>query len=80
MESLPIAGNACLFMSHLLANNKAAQSIFMTDEMAKCIVFLLNFNELVNKCDPDMPMETLQEIAFYAILAAISFTKNNQTG
>jgi hypothetical protein len=59
MDSLPVAGRTCLFLSHLLANNKAAQALFLTDEMAKCLVFLLNFNELVNKCDPDMPMDTL---------------------
>ena len=58
-QSLPIAGRTCLFLSHLMANNKAAQLCFMTDEMAKSMVYLLNFNELMNQCDIDTTMETL---------------------
>lgn len=39
---------------------------------------MLDFNELVNQSDPDTPIEALQEISFYALLAIISIASQNQ--
>ena len=51
---------------------------FQKDDFAKILVYLLDFNELVNASDPDTPVETLQEISFYSLLAIISIVRENQ--
>ena len=77
-NSLTIAGQTCLFVSQLSNGNPLAQVTFQTDEFAKNFVYLLDFNELVNESDPDTPVETLQEISFYSLLAIISLSSENQ--
>ena len=46
-------------MSQLTNGNPVAQVTFQTDEFARSLVHLLDFNELVNESDPDTPVETL---------------------
>lgn len=53
---------------------------FQRDEFAKNLVFLIDFGELVNIADPDAAVDTLQEISFYALLAVISISSQNQAG
>ena len=50
---------------------------FQTDQFAQLLVSLLDFNELVNVADPDAPVEQLQEISFYSLLAIISIVTQN---
>ena len=58
-QSLTIAGQTCLFISQLTNGNPVAQVTFQTDTFAQTLVYLLDFNELVNESDPDMEVETL---------------------
>ena len=51
----------------------------MVDEFITNVLFLLDFNGLVVEADPDTPVESLQEISFYALLALINFTLDNAT-
>jgi len=74
--SLKLCGNVCLLISHLLWQNKDAQSLFGTEEFAEHLVFLTDFNELVNESDPDASVEALQEISFYALLAMINYCQH----
>ena len=77
-KSLLIASQVCLFISQLSNGNPIAQVTFQKDDFAQAFVHLLDFNELVNECDPDTPIESLQEISFYALLAIISIARENQ--
>jgi hypothetical protein len=42
------------------------------------LVFLIDFNQLINESDPDTSIDSLQEISFFALLALINHTKDNQ--
>ena len=64
-------------MSQLTNGNPIAQVTFQKDDFARTLVYLLDYNELVNESDPDTPVETLQEISFYALLAIISVAREN---
>ena len=75
--SLKLAGSGCLLMANLCSKNKPAQTTFMVDEFMKNVIFLLDFNGLYVEADPDTPVESLQEISFYALLALINFTLDN---
>lgn len=57
--------------------NPAAQLTFQREAFAQQLVYLLDFNELALESDPDTPVEALQEISFYALLAIISIAKEN---
>ena len=50
---------------------------FKTDDFAMRLVHLLDFNQLVNESDPDTPIEDLQEISFYSLLAIMSAAREN---
>lgn len=64
-------------VSHLLWCNRLAQQTFLTEQFTKHLVQLCDFNHLVNESDPDAPVESLQEISFYALLALINLTHEN---
>ena len=51
----------------------------MDDELIKRIIYLLDFNGLYVEADLDTPVESLQEISFYALLALINFSLDNLT-
>ena len=42
------------------------------------LVFLSDFNQLINESDPDSSIESLQEISFFAFLALINHTSHNR--
>ena len=46
----------------------------MDDELIKRVIYLLDFNGLYVEADLDTPVESLQEISFYALLALINFS------
>ena len=64
-------------MANLCSKNKPAQTTFEVDEFMKNVIFLLDFNGLYVEADPDTPVESLQEISFYALLAIINFCLDN---
>ena len=74
---MKLAGSGCLLMSHLCGKNKSAQTTFMDDDFIKRVIKLLDYNGLVVEADIDTPVESLQEISFYALLALINFTLDN---
>lgn len=76
--SLSLAGYTCLLISQLSALNPAAQLSFATEPFVTRLVYLLDYNELVYESDPDTPVEQLQEISFYSLLATISLVRENQ--
>ena len=49
----------------------------MVDELIKNVIYLLDFNGLYVEADLDTPVESLQEISFYALLALINFSLDN---
>ena len=57
--------------------NPIAQVTFQKENFSTALVHLLDFNELALESDPDTPVETLQEISFYALLAIISIVREN---
>ena len=75
--SLKLAGSGCLLMANICGKNKPAQNTFMVDEFMKNVIYLLDFNGLYVEADPDTPVESLQEISFYALLAIINFCLDN---
>ena len=52
--------------------------MFATQEIIERLVFLVDFNQLINESDPDASVESLQEISFFALLAVINHTKDNK--
>lgn len=77
-EYLYLAGKGCLVLSHLLWNNPKAQQLFGTPQIIERLVFLSDFNQLINESDPDASVESLQEISFFSLLAIINHCKGNQ--
>ena len=75
--SLKLAGSGCLLVANLCGRNKGAQKTFMVDELIKNVIYLLDFNGLYVEADLDTPVESLQEISFYALLALINFSLDN---
>lgn len=77
-EYLHLAGKGCLVLSHLLWTNPKSQQMFATNEIVERLIFLVDFNQLINESDPDASIESLQEISFFALLAVINHTKDNK--
>ena len=77
-EHHEIAGKGCLVLSHILWNNKPAQKLFCTPQFIERVVFLIDFNQLINESDPDASVESLQEISFFALLAMINHSADNK--
>ena len=76
-EYLEIAGKACLLLSHFLWNSKKAKALFGMPQVTERLIFLIDFNQLINESDPDTSIDSLQEISFFALLAMINLTKDN---
>jgi hypothetical protein len=49
-------------------------------QVTERLVFLIDFNQLINESDPDASIDSLQEISFFALLAMINLTKDNPDG
>ena len=77
-EYLHLAGKGCLVLSHFLWRNTDSQKLFATQEIIERLVFLVDFNQLINESDPDASVESLQEISFFALLAVINHTNDNK--
>ena len=45
--------------------------------MGKRLIFLLDFNRLVNVADPEHGVESLMEISFYSLLALVNLSQAN---
>lgn len=43
----------------------------------KRLIFLIDFNELVNSNENELSVDTIMEISFYSLLALINLTHNN---
>jgi hypothetical protein len=46
----------------------------------KEVVQLCDFNQLVNVSDPEINVESMQEVSFFALLAVINLTKDSAKG
>ena len=42
------------------------------------MIFLSDFNQLINESNPDSSVESLQEISFFAFLALMNHTQDNK--
>jgi hypothetical protein len=73
-EYLEVAGRGCLVLSHVLHTNPRSQKLFTTAEIVERLIFLCDFNQLINESDPDASVESLQEISFFAFLAIMNHT------
>ena len=73
-EYLELAGKGCLVLSHLLWTSPKGQKLFTTSQIIERLIFLIDFNQLINESDPDASIESLQEISFFALLAVINLT------
>jgi hypothetical protein len=49
----------------------------MKDEFCARLVQFCDFNELSNFADPEMPVESLQEISLYGLLAMVNLSYMN---
>ena len=49
--------------------------MFGTPNVIQRLVFLIDFNQLINESDPDATVESLQQISFFALLALINLTE-----
>lgn len=50
--------------------------MFLNQSIIERLVFLADFNQLINESDPESSVESLQEITLYAILAIINHTQS----
>lgn len=73
-KSLKMAGMGALLLSHIVWNNPSAQALFSTRDVGKRLIFLLDFNRLVNVADPEHGVESLMEISFYSLLALVNLS------
>lgn len=46
-------------------------------QVTERLIFLIDFNQLINESDPETSIDSLQEISFFALLALINLTKDN---
>lgn len=63
-----------LLISHLIWKNSEAQLTFSTDDIIKRLSFLIDFNKLANKSDPNQSDDSLMEICFYSLLALVNLS------
>jgi len=77
-EYLEVAGRGCLVLSHILHGNQRAQKLFESPEVVERLIFLSDFNQLINESNPDSSIESLQEISFFAFMAIMNHTSSNK--
>lgn len=77
-EYLPLCGKGCLILSHLLHQNRKAQEIFATTLFVERLIFLSDFNQLINESDPESSLTSLQQISLFSLLAIINHTSTMQ--
>lgn len=58
-EFLHLAGQGCLLLSHLVHGNLQAQRMFATPVIIDRMVFLSDFNQLINESDPESSIQGL---------------------
>ncbi|CDW82063.1 UNKNOWN [Stylonychia lemnae] len=76
-SSLRINGLSALLLSHLVWTNVDGQAIFSTREILKRLIFLMDFNQLINEGEAEAPIESLMEVSFYALLSLINLSHEN---
>lgn len=76
-QSLRIAGLSALLLSHLTWTNVDGQALFSTREVLKRLVFLMDFNQLINESEAESSIENLMEVSFYTLLAVINLSHEN---
>eukprot|EP00347_Sterkiella_histriomuscorum_P022045 403331879 len=76
-QSLKVCGLTSLLLSHLVWTNVDGQALFSTREILKRVIFLMDFNQLINEGEAEQSVDSLMEVSFYSLLCVINLTHEN---
>lgn len=76
-QYIDLAGQSCLLISTIIKDTPSAQKVFSNEQVIERLIFLADFNQLINESDPEASLESLQKISFFAFLALVGILKSN---